>query len=101
MRKSIVSLVIAGFVVGLGVSPVRGQDKATRERLDQRAHEVNILAKRPGMTKTALHAVSVETGVPEANLEAMHKRHPDAGAAGILIACVLADETKKKPGDFL
>jgi hypothetical protein len=34
-------------------------------------------------------------------LQDMHKRHPDAGAAGIMIACVLADNTKKPPEEFL
>ena len=34
-------------------------------------------------------------------LEAMHKHYSVVGIAGVLIACVLADETKKPPENFM
>jgi hypothetical protein len=58
-------------------------------------HALNETVKKKSSMKTALHGVSVETGVPLATVESMHKHHPDTGPAGILVACVLADETKK------
>jgi hypothetical protein len=31
----------------------------------------------------------------------MHKNHPKVHAGGLLVACVLADETRKSPSTFL
>jgi hypothetical protein len=45
--------------------------------------------------------VATETGVPIERVRAMHKNHPKVQAAGILVACVLADETKKTPDSVL
>jgi hypothetical protein len=53
------------------------------------------------MMQEALKGVSVETGVPLGQIEAMHEHYKDTGAAGILVACVMADVTKNAPEYFL
>ena len=101
MRKAICGAMIANLVLVLGAGALRGQDKAGLDRLGQRATELNQTAKKQGMMKVALQRVSNETGVPLTEVEAMHKHYPDAGPAGVMLACVLADETKKAPEHFL
>ena len=45
--------------------------------------------------------MSVETGVPLPQVESLHKHHEDTGPAGVLVACVMADETKRDPDYFI
>ena len=100
MRKLMNSLLIAAVSLGMTAGFVRGQPGA-REELDSRAHSVNDLADRHGGMREAIHDVSVETGVPMDRVQRMHDEHPNAGAAGILIACVMADNTKEPAERFL
>jgi hypothetical protein len=51
--------------------------------------------------KDAMHDVSVETGVPLDQINHMRDQHPDAGAAGIMIACTIADNAKGSPESYL
>jgi hypothetical protein len=101
MRKTLFGAMIASLMLGSGAGALRGQDKAELDQLGQRAAEVNQSAKKSGMMQVALQRVATETGVPLTEVEAMHKHYPDAGPAGVLLACVLADETKKTPEHFL
>lgn len=102
MKKLMYTLLAATISFGLTANVARGQERA-RERgeLDNRAQTVNDLASRRGGTRDALHDVSVETGVTIDRVQRMHNDHPNAGAAGIMIACVLADNTKSSPNQFL
>jgi len=95
------SVLAAGLVLGLGTGIASAQDKATKSNFERKASKVNQDARKPGMMKVALHTISVETGVPQERIEAMHKDNPEAGPAGILIASVMADETKLPPERFL
>ena len=74
---------------------------AKKEVLDNRIEEVNNIAKKKNMMTAAIHGVSVETGVSEERLNELHAKRPDIGAAGLMIACVMADKTKKGPDTFL
>lgn len=100
MKKLMHSLLVAAVSLGITAGVALGQPKA-REELDNRAHSVNMLADQHGGMKAAIHDVSVETGVPIDRVQQMHDQHPNAGAAGILIACVLADNTKQPAEHFL
>ena len=100
MKKLMYSLLVTTMALGFGTRLARA-DERSKDELDSRAHTVNALADRHGGMKDAIHDVSVETGVPTEQLQKMHERHPDAGAAGLLIACVLADNTKRAPEQFL
>ena len=100
MNKSLVSVLIASVVLAFTVGGLRAAEtKVEKEILDDRASDINAKAKKPGLTEVALHGISVETGVPRDQVEAMYKHHKTP--AGILIACVLSDETKRPPQDFL
>jgi hypothetical protein len=108
MKKILYSIVVACAVVGINPSPTRAADntlkaenKGNKSELDDRTQNVNQAAKKGGNMDAALRAISVETGVPMERVREMHQKHPDAGVGGVLNACVLADETKKGPEDFL
>lgn len=102
MRKIIYSLLVASVSLGLSVSFAQGQERrGERDELESRAHDVNSLADRHGGMRDAIHNVSVETGVPVEQLQRMHDSHPDIGPAGLLIASVMADNTKERPEHFL
>jgi hypothetical protein len=101
MKKTFIYVITAtALVFGLGRSSVRAADKQA-DSLSDRIHAVNDAAKKSGNMKPALHSISVETGVPESQVEAMHKKYSDTGVGGVLISCVLADETKKTPEYFM
>lgn len=99
MRRCMFSILVAAVSLGITVGIARGQ--TARDELESRAQHVNSLADKRGGMKDAIHDVSVETGVPMDQLQQMHQRHPDAGPAGLMIASVLADNTKKSPEQFL
>jgi hypothetical protein len=102
MKKWINSLLIATVSLGLTAGLARGQGRAAeKDELDSRAQTVNALADKHGGMKEAMHDVSVETGVPLEQLQKMRDQHPDAGAAGIMIACVIADNAKGSPEAYL
>ena len=101
MRKTFIGVLTAtSLVFGLGMSSVRAADKQA-DSLSDRIHAVNDAAKKSGNTQAALHSISVETGVPKSQVEAIHKKYSDTGVGGVLVSCVLADETKKAPESFL
>lgn len=97
MRKF---LYILGAIVSLGIYTAQAQPGQKAE-LDDRVRTLNSMADKKGDFRAALHNVSVETGVPMDQLQRMHDQHPDAGAGGIMVACVLADDTKGSPEHFL
>lgn len=102
MKKMIFTLLVATVSLGLTANLARGQERQReKDELDNRAQTVNSLAEKHGGMKDALHSVSVETGVPIERVQKMHEEHPNAGAAGIMIACVIADNTKGSPDRFL
>src|SRR4051812_9877401 len=101
MRKLIYTLLCGTVALGLTAGFVQGQERRAKDELDDRAQTVNALADKRGGMREALHDVSIETGVPMEELQAMRDKHPDVGPAGILIASVLADNTKKPAEQFL
>src|SRR5690349_1546397 len=101
MRKFMYSLIVAAVSLGLTGGIAQGQGRAAeRDELDSRADTVNRLADQRGGMKEAIHDVSVETGVPVDKLQKMHDQHPDAGAAGLMIACTIADNAKGDPEGY-
>ena len=101
MNKSIATILVAGLVLSVGAHELLAQDKAKVDELDKKADSINATAKNPGKMKAAFQSISSETGVPVDQVEHLHKNHPDAGPAGIMLACSMADETKKSAGHFL
>jgi hypothetical protein len=91
--------VMAGLLFSTGLNPALAADKGSKSNLQSKMEEVNSVTS--GKTDIALQRVATETGVPIERVRAMHKNHPKVQPAGILVACVLADETKKTPGSFM
>ena len=100
MRRLMYSLLVATVSLGLTAGIARAQG-SQKDELESRARDVNALADRHGGFKEAIHSVSVETGVPVEQLQRMHDQHPDAGAAGLMIASVIADNAKGSPEGYL
>jgi len=102
MRRMMYSLLVAAMSLGLTAGVANAQSRAAqKDELDSRVQTVNDLADRHGGMKDAMHSVSVETGVPLDQIQKMRDRHPDAGAAGIMIACTIADNAKGSPEAYL
>src|SRR5947209_4154431 len=97
MKKFAFSILAAGMVLSWGTSALGAESK----NFEQKADELNATAKSGEKFNAAIHAISVETGVPEERLMEMHRQHPQAGPAAILNASILADETKQPPEKFL
>ncbi len=99
MNKSIVSLLMAGAMLGAGVNSVFAAENPARDTLEDRVQEVNRSGRSEGKD-VALKRISTETGVPLDQVKSMNKRYT-VGPGGLMIACVLANETKKEPEQFL
>lgn len=97
MKKIVFSVLAAGLVLSWGTGAIAAENKT----FDQKADDLNVSAKSGEKFNAAIHAISVETGVPEDRLMDMHRQHPQAGPAAILNASILADETKQPPETFL
>jgi hypothetical protein len=109
--KKFYKIVMAGIVLSTTIGSINAADKdhrntnaynqESKEELDARVKKVNRMADQKEAMQPAIRDISIETGVPQERIENMHKHHPDAGPAGIMIACVMAAETKKEPEEFL
>jgi hypothetical protein len=93
--------VAVGILFALTARFASAADEPEKDELERRARIINHAAEKESVFKTALHHVSIETGVPEKDVEAQHRRYPGVGLAGILLANVLAAETKKEPTEFI
>jgi hypothetical protein len=100
-NKALFSIAIAALVAAAGVGTSLAQDKDNRDELANKVEAVNNAAKKPGMMSVALQRISTQTGVPLEQVQALHKKHPDVRAGGLLVACVLAAETKKSADQFM
>jgi hypothetical protein len=89
-------------ILALGlVFPALAADKEDLDHLENRVKQLNALGAKPATQDIALQRISTETGVPLETVRKQHGRHPAIGIAGLMIANVLANETKKNPGTFL
>lgn len=103
MRKSnFTGLTVIGTVLALALStaPLKAAS-AAQNQLHQLQSEVNNATKAPQQWEAAMHTISVQTGVPRAQLRALRQKYPTVEPSAVLIASVLADETKKAPEQFL
>jgi hypothetical protein len=94
------------FIIGLttllfGFGPVLAADDKDVDEFESRISKLNAKAEKPDMMNVALQRIATETGVPIENVRNQHKRHPQTGAGGLMVANVLANETKKAPSEFL
>ena len=95
-------ILIAMTILALGlVFPAFAADKEDLDHLENRVKQLNALGAKPAMQDVAFQRISTETGVPLETVRKQHGRHPNIGVAGVMIANVLANETKKNPEWFL
>jgi hypothetical protein len=95
-------ILIAMTILALGlVFPAFAADKEDLDHLENRVKQLNALGAKPAMQDVAFQRISTETGVPVEAVRKQHDRHPNIGIAGLMIANVLANETKKNPESFL
>ncbi|HXT13306.1 MAG TPA: hypothetical protein VN873_17245 [Candidatus Angelobacter sp.] len=99
MKGWILTLLVAA--VSLGFTAEFAQGQPGRNDLDLRAHRINSMAFRSGSRGRALRIVSDETGIPMRRLQDMDARNPAAGPAGLMIASVLANNTRNAPEQFV
>jgi ribonuclease HI len=103
MKKLMFALMTSTIALTLGGGPLRAADNDdAAKHFRQRADQINAAtAKDPDLMQTAIKHISVETGVPVEKVRLHHQRHPNMGAAGLLLANVMAAETKEPPATFL
>jgi hypothetical protein len=103
-EKDMKTLIVSAVLWALGlclVGPVMAADKQDLDKFDKRINDINAMTTKPAKADLAFQRISTETGMPVERLKQQHQRHPDIGLAGLFVANVLADETKKGPEVFL
>jgi hypothetical protein len=85
----------------IALTPAWAADNDDVEHLEKRISQLNSMAEKPGVINLAIKRISTETGVPEEQVRKQHRREPDFGLAGLLLANVMAAETKKTPAQFI
>lgn len=100
MTKQIfTALAVLGTALALNAATPAAS--APEARLHQLQTQINTATKTTPQWEVAMHTISVQTGVPRDQLRAMRQKHPTVEPSAVLISCVLADETKKAPEQFL
>lgn len=69
--------------------------------LDKRARAVNTLDNKEAPRRAGLAAISRETGVSVAKLQAQRREHENIGTAGLAMANVIAAKTGKPAGNYM
>jgi hypothetical protein len=62
---------------------------------------VNNLDNQAPARAAGFAAISKETGVPVATIQKQHREHEAMGTSGLLMANLIATQTKKPAGNFL
>src|SRR4051812_9414619 len=104
MRASKLICTAAALGVASLIGSVRADDLIKRDvhkDYDKSVASISKEAKRMHTEKDALHSVSVETGVPRPKTEEMLDHWPDAGVAGVMIACTISDYSKRDPSVYM
>ena len=100
MKKWLGVVMALSVLIGLGQAADTSANKST-PHFNQRVQQINKQTEDPKVMQVALQHIATETGVPLDQVRAQHKSHPKYGGAALLLANVLAAETKKSPESFL
>jgi hypothetical protein len=99
--RNLLPTIIVATALTTGIShaqlPPYKADRASRAEFEDRIHTLNQTTIRNHAEEDAMHGVSVETGVPMEKLRRIHDHYPKVSAAGIFVACIIADNTKEDP----
>jgi len=100
MKNMMPKYFISSLTLALAVSAFAAES-STKEQFESHGHTLNATITKNHAEAEALRGISVETGVPVERVQALHHNYPKATPAGILIACVLADNTKQDPETYV
>jgi hypothetical protein len=75
--------------------------KVEKADLEKRVKTVNNLADKEAPRRAGLDAISKETGVPLAKLQAQRREHDGIGIAGLTMANVIAGKTGKPAATYI
>ena len=101
MTKQIfTALTVVGMALAWNPAPARAAS-APENQLHQLQQQINDGTKTTQQWETAMHTISVQTGVPRDQLRTLRQNYPTVEPSAVLISGVLADETKKAPEAFL
>src|SRR5437016_14099037 len=101
MKRAMLHLMAASLIL-TSASVFAADDNSSKQRLDSRVNEVNHMGRNNNNTLgIALDRIATETGIPRAQVESAHKRHPEVGPGGLMVGGVIADDTKKSFEDLL
>jgi len=104
MRITKITVIASALALSGLLSSARADDVIRRDShrdLDRAAASISKEARRMRVENDALHTVSVETGVPAPKTHQMLDRWSDAGVGGVMIACTIADYTKRDPNYYM
>jgi hypothetical protein len=101
MKTLTSSLMVASLATTLAGTVFGAETTTTRQTFENHIRSLNTATVNNHAEKTTLHGVSVETGVPEDQVLQIHKNNPKTGPAGIFVACIIADHTKKDPETYV
>ena len=101
MRKYIfTAITVIGMALALKPAPAQAASDSENQ-LHQLQKQINDGTQTTPQWETAMHTISVQTGVPRDQLRSLRQKYPTVEPSAVLIACVLADHTKKAPEEFL
>ena len=101
MTKQICTACAAiGMALAINQAPAQSTS-APENQLHQLQKQINEGTQTTPQWETAMHTISVQTGVPRDQLRTLRQNYPTIEPSAVLIASVLADETKKAPEGFL
>src|SRR5215218_4314926 len=72
-----------------------------RASFEKNVHNVNTLDNKAPARAAGFAAIAKETGVPVATIQKQHREHEAMGSSGLLMANLIAAQTKKPAGNFL
>lgn len=103
MRSSKLTFAITVAALAIAGATAVGDDYkgANRRDIDDSVHAIDKDIRRNHSQNDALHVISVETGVPQGKLQEILDHRPNAGLASVMMACTIADYTKRDPNYYL
>ena len=104
MRATKYTLAALAFAVATTIGTSHADDLTRRDshrNLDRTASSISKEAHKMRNESGALHAVSVETGIPTSKAKEMLDRWDGAGVGGVMIACTIADYSKRDPNYYM
>ena len=79
----------------------RAERRESQADIEKLVRDINVLDNKPAARRAGLAAISRETSIPLAKIEAARADHPNVGLAGLFMAHELSARTKKPVNQFI